>query len=94
MGSIGRKILVIANNLEEHVCVAVIHVDVDEMEEVLDLGHTQLVVFVLVRFPQAAEDPAGKFIVRKVSVCRALSFLLWTDKSSTLKIHLPHIWSR
>lgn len=51
------------DHLKQHLGVDVIHLDVDETQEVLHLGLTQLVVFVLVGLPQAAQDPAERFSV-------------------------------
>lgn len=49
------------DHLKEHLGVDVVHFQVDETQEVLHLGLTQLVIFVLVGLPQAAQDPAEKF---------------------------------
>lgn len=51
------------DHLKQHLGVDVVHFQVDEPQEVLHLGLTQLVIFVLVGLPQAAQDPAEKFSV-------------------------------
>lgn len=51
------------DHLEEHFCIGVIYVNVDHMEEILNLWLSQLIIFVLICFLQAAEDPAEKFVM-------------------------------
>lgn len=51
------------HHLEEHVSVRVVHLNVDQAQEPLDLRQIQLVILVLIRFFQAVEDPAGKFLM-------------------------------
>ena len=53
----------LGHHLEEHVCVVVVRFNVDQLEKVLHLWLTHFVVFVLVGFPQAAEDPTEKFLM-------------------------------
>lgn len=43
--------------------MVVVHLDVDQTQEVLELRLSHLVVFVLVGFPQAAEDPTVTLVM-------------------------------